>query len=79
MHSYKIQLVQELKPAGHGKMRTFAKWILGRQQQDETFSRRIIFSDEAHFHLFGYVNKQNCRIWGTANSRQVQQHEMSDW
>ena len=25
----------------------------------------IIFSDEAHFDLGGYVNKQNCRIWGT--------------
>ena len=27
----------------------------------------IIFSDEAHFDLGGYVNKQNCRIWGTEN------------
>ena len=23
------------------------------------------FSDEAHFDVGGYVNKQNCRIWGT--------------
>ena len=23
--------------------------------------------DEAHFDLGGYVNKQNCRIWGTEN------------
>jgi len=77
-HLYKIQLVQELKPADHGKRRTFAEWISGRQQQDETISRRIIFSDEAHFHLSGYVNKQNGRIRGTENPRQVQQHEMSD-
>ena len=28
---------------------------------------KIIFSDEAHFDLFRYVNKQNCRIWGTEN------------
>uniref|UniRef100_A0A8D8XBS9 Transposase n=1 Tax=Cacopsylla melanoneura TaxID=428564 RepID=A0A8D8XBS9_9HEMI len=26
-------------------------------------------SDEAHFHLSGYVNKQNCRFWGTENPR----------
>jgi len=32
MHPYKIQLVQGLKPADHGKRRTFAEWILGRQQ-----------------------------------------------
>ncbi|GFY34007.1 hypothetical protein TNCV_4597151 [Trichonephila clavipes] len=25
------------------------------------------FSDEAHFWLNGYVNKQNCRIWSEAN------------
>ena len=24
-------------------------------------------SDEAHFDLGGYVNKQNCRFWGTEN------------
>ena len=29
------------------------------------FRKKIIFSDEAHF--AGYVNKQNCRIWGTEN------------
>ena len=28
---------------------------------------KIIFSDEAHFDLGGYVNKQNCGIWGTEN------------
>ena len=30
--------------------------------------KKIIFSDEAHFDLGGYVNKQNCSIWGTENS-----------
>lgn len=28
---------------------------------------KIWFSDEAHFHLSGYVNKQNWRHWGTEN------------
>ena len=30
-------------------------------------AKEIIFSDEANFDLGGYVNKQNCRIWGTEN------------
>ncbi|GFU60598.1 DUF4817 domain-containing protein [Trichonephila clavipes] len=30
-------------------------------------SELILFSDEAHFWLNGYVNKQNCRIWSEAN------------
>ena len=29
--------------------------------------QKIIFSDEAHFDLGGYVNKQNCLIWDTEN------------
>ena len=28
---------------------------------------KIIFSDEGHFDLGGYVNNQNCYIWGTEN------------
>ncbi|GFY35858.1 transposase [Trichonephila clavipes] len=31
------------------------------------FHKRILFSDEAHFWLNGYLNKQNCRIWSEAN------------
>ncbi|GFU03585.1 putative LOC100569746 [Trichonephila clavipes] len=31
------------------------------------FHKRILFSDEAHFWLNGYFNKQNCCIWSEAN------------
>ena len=31
------------------------------------FWQKIIYSDEAHFDFGGYVNKQNCCIWATAN------------
>ena len=31
------------------------------------FWQKNIFSDEAHFDLGGYVNKQNYHIWGTEN------------
>ena len=36
-------------------------------QKMPILTKKIIFSDEAHFALGGYVNKQNCRIWGTEN------------
>ena len=29
----------------------------------------IAMSDEAHFHLNGAVNKQNCRYWSPENPR----------
>lgn len=57
-------MVQELKETDHYQRRNFAFWMTERA---EGFSKKIIFSDEAHFHLSGYVNKQNCRIWGDEN------------
>ena len=36
-------------------------------QKMPILAKKIIFSDEAHFDLGGYVNKQNCRICGTEN------------
>ena len=32
-----------------------------------SLGRKIIFSDEAHFYLGGYANKENCRGWGLEN------------
>ena len=31
----------------------------------------MIMNDEAHFHLGGYVNEQNCRIWGLKNPKMI--------
>ena len=39
-------------------------------QQMPILAKKIIFSDEADFDLGGYVNKQNCRIWGIENPHQ---------
>lgn len=76
LYAYKIQLTQELKPADHGQRRNFANWILEQQQVDDAFPNKIIFSDEAHFHLNGYVNTQNCRIWGAENPHAIQELPM---
>lgn len=71
MHAYKVQLVQELKPTDHAQRRTFVNWVLEMQAGNPDFFRKVIFSDEAHFHLEGFVNKQNCRIWGSENPRKI--------
>ncbi|GFW67674.1 transposable element Tcb1 transposase [Trichonephila clavipes] len=51
----------------HQARRKFVEWAQNEIAVVPDFHRRILFSDEAHFWLNGYVNKQNCRIWSEAN------------
>ena len=63
LHPYKVQLRQQLKPVDHSKRRRYVEWVL---------FNKIFFSDEAHFILGGYANKQNCRIWGSVNIQVIE-------
>ncbi|GFV76871.1 putative DD41D transposase [Trichonephila clavipes] len=51
----------------HQARRRFVEWAQNEIPVVPDFHKRILFSDEAHFWLNGYVNKQNCRIWSEAN------------
>ena len=44
--------------------------------EDPLLYRKIVFSDEAHFWLNGYVNKQNCRFWSEDQSESLQKLPM---
>lgn len=69
LHPFKTQLVQELKETDYPIRLTFANLML---QRFDDFNK-IFFSDESHFHLHGYVNKQNCRYWSQENPREKHQ------
>lgn len=71
LHPYKIQLVQQLKPMDHRLRRTFGEWAENQLEVEPHFYREIIFSDEAHFWLNGYVNKQNCRFRSEHNPHET--------
>ncbi|GFW52786.1 retrovirus-related Pol polyprotein from transposon 297 [Trichonephila clavipes] len=51
----------------HQARRRFVEWAQNEISVVPDFHKRILFSDEAHFWLNGYVNKQNYRIWSEAN------------
>ncbi|GFS55081.1 hypothetical protein TNCV_2441571 [Trichonephila clavipes] len=51
----------------HQARRRFVEWAQNEIAVVPDFHKRVLFSDEAHFWLNGYVNKQNCRIWSEAN------------
>ncbi|GFW71211.1 uncharacterized protein TNCV_536291 [Trichonephila clavipes] len=51
----------------HQARRRFVEWAKNEIAVVPDFHKRILFSDEAHFWLNGYVSKQNCRIRREAN------------
>ena len=40
-------------------------WFNNKMEEDENWINNVCFSDEAHFHLDGYVNSKNCIFWET--------------
>lgn len=76
LHPYKMVLAQELKATDHRMRREFADWALEMLEADPQFHRKIIFSDEAHFWLNGFVNKQNCRYWSESNPQVVHEQPL---
>ncbi|GFW53389.1 hypothetical protein TNCV_3927681 [Trichonephila clavipes] len=61
------QFVLAIHQNDHQARRRFVEWAQNEIAVVPDFHKRILFSDEAHFWLNGYVNKQNCRIWSEAN------------
>lgn len=70
-HPFKIQIVQALKPNDHNMRKKFCETMLERFRTVNT----IFWSDEAHFHLNGSVNKQNCRYWSPKRQNPRLKHQ----
>jgi hypothetical protein len=60
-----LQVAQAIKPYDWVARKKFAVTMLEKLNKDSEFLRKIMFSDEATFHVTGKVNKQNVRIWGS--------------
>ena len=74
---FKIQLMQELMPNDLTQRRIFGElWAVQKLAEDSLFYRKIMFSDEAHFWLNGYVKKQNCRFWSENQPEELEKPPM---
>ena len=40
---------------------------------DDDVINTALMTDETHFHLSGYVNKQNCCYWAPENTQELNQ------
>jgi len=68
-HLYKIQIVQALNTRDYGARVRFCQEMLDLISEDEDLVKNIWMSDKTHFHVSGFVNKQNFRYWSQANPR----------
>ena len=76
MHPYKIQIVQALNPNDSVIRRDFCENILQLFEDNPRLIHNLWMSDEAHFHMSGYVNKQNYRYWAEANPHQLHERPL---
>jgi hypothetical protein len=63
--------VQELKPRDLLTRKNFCQEMLTQMDHDEDFIHNLWMSDEAHFHLDGFVSKQNFRCLSEENPHQL--------
>ena len=51
--SKKVQILQELKPNDRPKCKAFALEMLSRVEDDKDYLKKVMFTDEACFHVLG--------------------------
>lgn len=63
MRRWTPKIVQELKETDYELRKGFASWVLRMKSNLPEFTKNIVFSDEAVFHLEGGINVHNCSHW----------------
>ena len=74
MKPYKLQLVQAITAEDKQKRKQFCVDMQEKLEEEDEFTKRLVFSDEATFHMNGKVNKHNVHIWGKENAHATVEH-----
>lgn len=67
LHPYKYHMHHKIPDACKDRRLEFAEKFTELMKADATVEHFTWFSDEAHFHLDGYINSQNNRRWAREN------------
>ena len=78
MHAYKIRKVHQLKEHDARARLDFCYWLSEFVHRDEDALEYTFFSDEAWFHLSGYVNNQVNRVWSSENPHALHETPLHD-
>jgi hypothetical protein len=69
----KIDVAQELSERDKASRLQFCNEFLGLVKKNNDIVNTLLMSDEIHFNVSGYVNKQKCHYWTTNNRRELHQ------
>ncbi|KAJ4434071.1 hypothetical protein ANN_16390 [Periplaneta americana] len=64
-HPYKIVIVQELRERDKRTHSVYCNELL--TTMNDQVLNQLLMTDEANFHVCGYVNTHNCRFWASDN------------
>ena len=78
LHPYKLQVVHALSNRDREMHLQFCRQFVGILSENPDQLNKLLMSDEAHFHSYGTVNKQNFRYWSAANPHELHQRPTYD-
>ena len=78
MRAYRITCVQELKLPDKDKRLQYCRWLLSMVEEGCLNPLLYFMSDEAWFHISGYVNSQNTRYWSSENPHVIHETPLHD-
>jgi hypothetical protein len=75
-YPYKIQVTHALHECDHVNRVNFCQTFLQLINQNQELVNNLLMGDEAHFHLFGFVNKQNFRYWSATDPLELHERPL---
>jgi hypothetical protein len=66
-YPYRMQVFHKLTPGDNAKRVDYCRWFKNLIRGNTGVLHQVFFTDEAWFHLSGYVSSQNYQTWITEN------------
>ena len=76
LHAYRISVAHELKESDQVKRVAYCRWFETLLKENPGILDYSWFSNEAWFHLSGYVNSQHFRIWASENPNAIHEEPL---
>ncbi|XP_046145770.1 uncharacterized protein LOC123989136 [Osmia bicornis bicornis] len=67
MHPYKYVRVHQMNPQDYIQRIQYSRWLLGEIARNPSFSKCVLWTDEALFTRDGCFNAHNSHVWSDAN------------